>query len=158
MPWYNGDFPPSYKNQPVKLRGKAVKIANELLGQGVTEGVAIATGLKRARQHFAKTLKEEKVETVNPSSGSTDKIYRDIYGQYQEFQFKKRQYSKALHVFHDHTVEYNRVIDKLPVKEMETWRKEFLQQEREFHDVMGSFDRALETYTSIGVAKRSPFK
>ena len=55
MPWYNGDFPPSYKNQPVKLRNKAVEIANELLLHGTEEGIAIATGLKRAREFFAKS-------------------------------------------------------------------------------------------------------
>jgi uncharacterized protein YdaT len=49
MPWYNGDFPPSYKNQPIQLREKAVEIANELLLHGADEGIAIATGLKRAR-------------------------------------------------------------------------------------------------------------
>lgn len=49
MPWYNGDFPPSYKNQPKALREKAVEIANQLLKQGTEEGIAIATGLKRAR-------------------------------------------------------------------------------------------------------------
>ena len=52
MPWYNGDYPPSYKNQPVKLRAKAVKIANALLEEGTEEGIAIATGLKRAREYF----------------------------------------------------------------------------------------------------------
>ena len=52
MPWYNGDYPPSYKNQPVKIRNKAVEIANELLEQGLEDGVAIATGLKKAREHF----------------------------------------------------------------------------------------------------------
>jgi uncharacterized protein YdaT len=59
MPWYNGDYPPSYKNQPPKLREKAVEIANELLKDGADEGIAIATGLKRARQHFKK--KEKKI-------------------------------------------------------------------------------------------------
>ncbi len=54
MPWYNGDYPPSYKNQPLKLRTKAVEIANELLLNGASEGVAIATGLKRAREFFVK--------------------------------------------------------------------------------------------------------
>jgi uncharacterized protein YdaT len=52
MPWYNGDYPPSYKNQPVKLRDKAVEIANALLEEGAEEGIAIATGLKKAREHF----------------------------------------------------------------------------------------------------------
>jgi len=54
MPWYNGSYPPSYKNQPIKLREKAVEIANALLLEGVEEGVAIATGLKRARESFKK--------------------------------------------------------------------------------------------------------
>ena len=53
MPWYNGDYPPSYKNQPVELRDKAVEIANELLLHGADEGIAIATGLKKAREYFA---------------------------------------------------------------------------------------------------------
>lgn len=57
MPWYNGDYPPSYKNQPVKLRDKAVEIANALLKEGVEEGIAIATGLKRAREFFTNEKK-----------------------------------------------------------------------------------------------------
>ena len=52
MPWYNGDYPPSYKNQPKALREKAVEIANALLQDGTEEGIAIATGLKRARDYF----------------------------------------------------------------------------------------------------------
>jgi uncharacterized protein YdaT len=52
MPWYHGDYPPSYKNQPIKLREKAVEIANALLEDGAEEGVAIATGLKQARLFF----------------------------------------------------------------------------------------------------------
>jgi uncharacterized protein YdaT len=59
MPWYQGDYPPSYKNQPPKLRNKAVEIANALLEEGAEEGVAIATGLKRARAHFSKKPKEK---------------------------------------------------------------------------------------------------
>jgi uncharacterized protein YdaT len=58
MPWFNGDYPPSYKNQPPKLRAKAVEIANMLLAEGVSEGVAIATGLKRARQFFTPKKKK----------------------------------------------------------------------------------------------------
>lgn len=60
MPWYNGDYPPSYKNQPVKLRNKAVEIANALLEEGAEEGVAIATGLKRAREFFKNKEKSDK--------------------------------------------------------------------------------------------------
>ena len=40
------------KNQPLKLRLKAVEIANALLKEGVEESIAIATGLKRAREFF----------------------------------------------------------------------------------------------------------
>ena len=58
MPWYNGDYPPSYKNQPKKLREKATEIANEVLKTTGNEGEAIATGLKRAREHFAKEKAE----------------------------------------------------------------------------------------------------
>jgi uncharacterized protein YdaT len=61
MPWYNGDYPPSYKNQPSELREKAVEIANALLQDGADEGVAIARGLKQAREllenHKEKTEK-----------------------------------------------------------------------------------------------------
>jgi hypothetical protein len=54
MPWYNGDYPPSYKNQPKALRDKAVEIANKILETTGNEGEAIATGLKQARAHFRK--------------------------------------------------------------------------------------------------------
>jgi hypothetical protein len=53
MPWDNGDYPPSYKNQPKKIREKATEIANEVLKTTGNEGEAIATGLKQARAHFA---------------------------------------------------------------------------------------------------------
>jgi uncharacterized protein YdaT len=59
MPWYNGNYPPSYKNQPKELRDKAVEIANEVLKDGAEEGTAIATGLKRARELFAKQKKDK---------------------------------------------------------------------------------------------------
>jgi uncharacterized protein YdaT len=58
MPWYNGDYPPSYKNQPKEIREKATEIANEILKESGDEGIAIATGLKRAREHFAKEKAE----------------------------------------------------------------------------------------------------
>jgi uncharacterized protein YdaT len=61
MPWYNGNYPPSYKNQPPHLREKAVEIANTLLNEGVSEGIAIATGLKKAREFFTpKSKKKER--------------------------------------------------------------------------------------------------
>lgn len=62
MPWYNGDYPPSYNNQPRELREKAVEIANALLQDGAEEGIAIATGLKQARE-LLKNHKEQNVKT-----------------------------------------------------------------------------------------------
>jgi hypothetical protein len=59
MPWHNGDYPPSYKNQPKKIRDKATEIANEVLKTTGNEGEAIATGLKQARAHF---VKENKID------------------------------------------------------------------------------------------------
>lgn len=64
MPWSKGDYPPSYKNQPKAIREKAVEIANEVLKDGAEEGVAIATGLKRAREFFQKK-KEKKNDKKN---------------------------------------------------------------------------------------------
>jgi uncharacterized protein YdaT len=72
MPWYNGDYPPSYKNQPADIRAKAVEIANELLLHGSDEGVAIATGLKRAREFF----KDSQVPAAEKSTGKRKKINR----------------------------------------------------------------------------------
>lgn len=67
MPWYNGDYPPSYKNQPPQIRAKAVEIANELLLHGSEEGVAIATGLKKAREYF----KNDKDDTAAKQNSKT---------------------------------------------------------------------------------------
>jgi len=60
MPWPKGDYPPSYKNLPVPLREKAVEIANAILEESGDEGIAIATGLKRARE----VMKKEQQETA----------------------------------------------------------------------------------------------
>ncbi|SHG31080.1 DUF2188 domain-containing protein [Flavobacterium defluvii] len=73
MPWYNGDYPPSYKNQPLELREKAVEIANALLQDGAEEGIAIATGLKQARELLKnhkseKNVEEEMIENMKGKS------------------------------------------------------------------------------------------
>jgi uncharacterized protein YdaT len=72
MPWYNGDYPPSYKNQPKALREKAVEIANALLLDGADEGVAIATGLKQARLFFKDQNKSDKKAKGKTMAESTD--------------------------------------------------------------------------------------
>ena len=56
MPWYNGDYPPSYKNQPKKLRDKAVEIANALLAEGMEEGKAIRIAIAKAKKWAQKHL------------------------------------------------------------------------------------------------------
>jgi uncharacterized protein YdaT len=61
MPWVNGTYPPSYKNQPEKLRNKAVEIANKLILEDAPEGVAIATGLKNAREYFTPKTKRKHI-------------------------------------------------------------------------------------------------
>ena len=72
--------------------------------------------------------------------------FAKIYDAYLDVQLKKRQYSQAIHIFHDHTMEYNNIIDQLPVAELETHQKKFNQHERALHEVMDSFDRTLKSY------------
>ena len=52
MRFHNGKYPASYRNQPVRLRQKALEIANDLMMHGVDENVAIESGLSRAREFF----------------------------------------------------------------------------------------------------------
>jgi len=56
------DYPPSYKNQPADVREKATEIANELLLNGASEGVAIAAGLKKAREALGVGRARKKVK------------------------------------------------------------------------------------------------
>ena len=79
MPWYNGDYPPSYKNQPLALREKAVEIANALLEEGTEEGIAIATGLKQARMYFKNKEKTEKKDTVKKEEEPEKKFWDKCY-------------------------------------------------------------------------------
>ncbi|MCF6406002.1 hypothetical protein L3C95_24085 [Chitinophaga filiformis] len=73
MPWYNGDYPPSYKNQPVKVRNKAVEIANALLAEGMPEGVAIAAGLKRAREAFTPKSRNQAPKNTSSKESTSGK-------------------------------------------------------------------------------------
>jgi uncharacterized protein YdaT len=52
MSWTNGSYPAVYRNQPVRLRQKAVEIANNLVMNGMSERGAIEEGLLRAREFF----------------------------------------------------------------------------------------------------------
>lgn len=50
--WHNGKYPASYQHQPVRLRQKALEIANNLLANGLDESSAAEMGLRKARDYF----------------------------------------------------------------------------------------------------------
>jgi uncharacterized protein YdaT len=52
MSWTNGSYPAAYRNQPVRLRQKAIEIANNLMMNGMNERSAIQEGMQRAREFF----------------------------------------------------------------------------------------------------------
>ncbi|PJJ07547.1 hypothetical protein CLU83_0721 [Flavobacterium sp. 1] len=50
MPWTKKDYPPAMKNLPVKVRNKAVEIANAILEEGkMDEGGVIAISISKAK-------------------------------------------------------------------------------------------------------------
>jgi uncharacterized protein YdaT len=54
MPWTKTDYPDSMKNLPAQVRNKAIEIANKLLEEkDMDEGIAIATGISRAKDWAA---------------------------------------------------------------------------------------------------------
>jgi len=67
MPWHNGNYPAAYQNQPVRLRQKAVEIANNLLRNGVDEASAIETGLRKARDFFLSQRSQRRIDTELPA-------------------------------------------------------------------------------------------
>lgn len=50
MPWNDERYPPSMRNLPQPVRGKAIEIANALLRQGRTEGSAIRIAIAQAKR------------------------------------------------------------------------------------------------------------
>ena len=50
MPWNDERYPPSMRNLPPAVRGKAIEIANALLRQGRTEGSAIRIAIAQAKR------------------------------------------------------------------------------------------------------------
>lgn len=61
MRWQNNDYPSVYENQPIVIREKAVEIANTLLKEGTSESIAVAIGLKLAKEHFAQEKEEANI-------------------------------------------------------------------------------------------------
>lgn len=63
MPWTKNDYPDSMKNLPAHVRNKAIDIANAILeDKEMEEGIAIATGISRAKDWAANRGKK----TENP--------------------------------------------------------------------------------------------
>ncbi|WP_348822358.1 hypothetical protein [Flavobacterium aestuarii] len=52
MPWTKKDYPAAMKNLPVKVRSKAIEIANAILEEGKMddEGRIIATSISKAKE------------------------------------------------------------------------------------------------------------
>jgi len=71
MPWTKNDYPASMKNLPVEVREKAIEIANALLEeQNMDEGIAIATGISRAKDWAANRGLD--IESTSDESKTTD--------------------------------------------------------------------------------------
>jgi len=65
--WYNGNYPSSYQHQPVRLRQKAMEIANKLVAKGVDEASAAETGLRKAREYFLNRSKSAHIDPDLPA-------------------------------------------------------------------------------------------
>ncbi|KDN55475.1 DUF2188 domain-containing protein [Flavobacterium seoulense] len=51
MPWTKKNYPDAMKNLSVKIRNKAIEIANAILRDGkLDEGAAIATSISKAKE------------------------------------------------------------------------------------------------------------
>jgi len=50
MPWNDVRYPASMNRLPAPVRGKAIKIANALLAEGMDEGKAIRIGIAKAKE------------------------------------------------------------------------------------------------------------
>ena len=72
------DYPPSYRNQTVRIHVKAVEIANGLLAEGAEEGVVISTSLKRVREFSKRSVLTNRV--LNSNDPPT--LYGMLYVRY----------------------------------------------------------------------------
>ena len=60
MPWTYKDYPPAMKNLSVKVRHKAIEIANAILEDGkLDDGAAIAIGINKAKEVVADGTKKK---------------------------------------------------------------------------------------------------
>lgn len=136
MPWYNGNYPPSYKNQPKYIRDKATEIANEILEESGDEGLAIATGLKKAREYFEEHPEEQENDHPDP-----DEI-REEYALEDD--------SDTLEPFDDETED--RVIDMDDPAEVAYWADQFQISEEYLKTVVllnGNAVKEIKKYLSV---------
>ncbi len=60
MPWTYKDYPPAMKNLSVKVRHKAIEIANAILEDGkLDEGATIAIAISKAKDVVADRAKKK---------------------------------------------------------------------------------------------------
>lgn len=57
MPWTKRDYPDAMKNLSEKQRSYAIEIANHVLESTGDDGIAIATGIARAKEKYKSSLK-----------------------------------------------------------------------------------------------------
>lgn len=79
MPWTKSDYPDSMKNLPVKVRNKAIEIANALHEEKMDEGIAIATGISRAKDWAANRGIDIKSKSSDSRSTDVKKHGEDRY-------------------------------------------------------------------------------
>jgi uncharacterized protein YdaT len=66
MPWsYPDNVPESMKYLKPSIQKKGIAIANAILNKGGDDGVAIATGIKKAKEHHSKVKGFKKTGSLN---------------------------------------------------------------------------------------------
>jgi uncharacterized protein YdaT len=79
MPWTKNNYPDSMKNLPEEVRNKAIEISNALLEEKhMDEGIAIATGISRAKDWAAnrnkKTESDKRHRTTDVKKHGEDRM------------------------------------------------------------------------------------
>lgn len=68
MPWTKKDYPPAMKNLSVRVRNKAVEIANAILDEGnLDEGAVIAIAISKAKGVTAEGKKKKEKDSKDKS-------------------------------------------------------------------------------------------
>lgn len=77
MPWNWQRYPDAMKNLPVRVRHKAIEIANALLSEQYDEGRAIAIAISQAREWVENNPPRQRKNKARPTkmrmNGQSDK-------------------------------------------------------------------------------------